>query len=390
MEEYALDASKLKAQSSKLNYDCAVIGGGLAGLTLAIQLADIGYSIILFEKETYPYHKVCGEYISMESFDFLERLGVPLSEMNLPKITNLLVSSPDNNFFQRTLDLGGFGISRYTLDNYLAQLARKKGVEVLEATKVTDVVFENDTFTIKTDKGDYKSKLACGTYGKRSILDKKLGRNITPDKNEKNYVGVKYHIKLDFPSDRIELHNFKDGYCGISKVDGDRFCLCYLTDAQNLKNNGNDIKTMERNVLMQNDFLKKYFTEAEFLYTEPLTISQVTFRKKSSIENHVLMLGDAAGAIAPLCGNGMSLAMRAAFEATPIIQNYLEGRITREVLEKNYKKTWNKKFAFRIAIGRNIQHLFGKERMTNVAFRILKQMPVVIDKLIGLTHGKTF
>ncbi len=384
-----IQPSTVKRQPSSV-FDCAIIGGGLAGLTLAIQLANTGYSVVLFEKETYPYHKVCGEYISMESFNFLERLGVPLSEMNLPKITELLVSSPDSNFFQRQLDLGGFGISRYTLDNYLAQLAKRKGVKVLEGTKVTDVNFENDGFKIKTDKGDYKSKVACGTYGKRSVLDKKLGRNITPDKNEKNYVGVKYHIKLDFPSDRIELHNFKDGYCGISKVDGDRFCLCYLTDAQNLKNNANDIKTMERNVLMQNDFLKKYFTKAEFLYTEPLTISQVTFRKKSAVENHVLMLGDAAGAIAPLCGNGMSLAMRAAFEATPIIKNYLEGRITREILEKTYKKTWNNKFAFRIAVGRNIQHLFGKERMTNVAFRILNQMPFVIDKLIELTHGKTF
>ena len=369
-------------------YDCAILGGGLAGLTLAVQLADAGFSVILFEKEKYPYHKVCGEYISMESFDFLERIGVPLSEMNLPKITELLVSSPNGNYFQRRLDLGGFGVSRYTLDNYLAQLARKKGAEILEETKVRDVVFGNDSFTIKTNAQIFKSKTALGAYGKRSILDKKLGRQTTINKNEKNYVGVKYHVRLNFPSDRIELHNFRDGYCGISKVDDERYCLCYLTDAQNLKRNGNDIKTMERDVLMDNPFLKKYFTEAEFLYQEPLTISQVTFRKKSAVENHVLMLGDAAGVIAPLCGNGMSMAMRASFEAKPIIQNYLEGKISREVLEKNYKNNWNKHFSFRIAVGRNIQHLFGKERMTNVAFNILKKMPFVIDYLISLTHGK--
>jgi len=58
-------------------FDIAIIGGGLAGLSLSIQCANAGYRTLLFEKETYPFHKVCGEYISNESFPFLEKLGVP-------------------------------------------------------------------------------------------------------------------------------------------------------------------------------------------------------------------------------------------------------------------------------------------------------------------------
>ena len=46
-------------------FDCAIIGGGLAGLCLAIQLADADRSVVLLEKNSYPFHKVCGEYISM-------------------------------------------------------------------------------------------------------------------------------------------------------------------------------------------------------------------------------------------------------------------------------------------------------------------------------------
>ena len=52
------------------DYDIAVIGGGLAGLSLSIQSAEAGYKTILFEKEHYPFHKVCGEYISNESYEF--------------------------------------------------------------------------------------------------------------------------------------------------------------------------------------------------------------------------------------------------------------------------------------------------------------------------------
>ncbi|HZZ75876.1 MAG TPA: FAD-dependent oxidoreductase, partial [Puia sp.] len=50
-------------------YDVAIVGGGLAGLSLAILLARESYRVCLFEKEAYPFHKVCGEYISMESWD---------------------------------------------------------------------------------------------------------------------------------------------------------------------------------------------------------------------------------------------------------------------------------------------------------------------------------
>ena len=68
-----------------------VIGGGLAGLSLSIQLAKAGYKVVLFEKEKYPFHKVCGEYISLESWNFIEQLGLPLSNMNLPIIKKLIV-----------------------------------------------------------------------------------------------------------------------------------------------------------------------------------------------------------------------------------------------------------------------------------------------------------
>ena len=99
-------------------YDVAIVGGGLAGLSLSIQLIRQGHSVILFEKEQYPFHKVCGEYISLESWDFLNDLGVDLNAMNVPIITKLQVSSVNGKLLEQALPLGGFGISRYKLDNF--------------------------------------------------------------------------------------------------------------------------------------------------------------------------------------------------------------------------------------------------------------------------------
>ena len=74
-------------------YDVVIVGGGLAGLSLAIQLARAHYAVIVFEKEQYPFHRVCGEYISLESWDFLNFLGVDLAALQVPVIRKLQVSA---------------------------------------------------------------------------------------------------------------------------------------------------------------------------------------------------------------------------------------------------------------------------------------------------------
>jgi flavin-dependent dehydrogenase len=371
--------------------DCAIVGGGLAGLTLAIQLADSDREVILFEKEEYPFNKVCGEYISMESHNFLKRIGLQMSTIDIPYITEVLVSGVNGNSMTRKLDLGGFGISRYTLDWQLAQLAIKKGATLLQKTKVFSVIEKDGIFEVKTTDKIYQSRLVYGSYGKRSSLERNIG--VPKSKNtdrERNYVAVKYHVKTNLPSNRIELHNFKGGYCGISKVDGDKYCLCYLTDSENLTKNGNSIKTMEQNIVMQNPFLKRYFTESEFLYDEPLTISQVTFKRKTQVKDGVIMLGDAAGTIAPLCGNGMSMAMHASYIAALLSNDFFNDHITREQLYNQYEKQWKNQFAGRIRIGEKIQGLFGKNSLTNFSIGLLKTFPGMADKLISMTHGKAY
>src|SRR3982751_2606565 len=123
-------------------YDAAIVGGGLAGLAAGIRLARLGHSVVLFEKEKYPFHKVCGEYISLESEEFLKSVGLSISTLDLPKVTTLLLTAPNGKSFTTKLPLGGFGISRFALDNQLAVIARNTGVEVFENTRVDEVTFK--------------------------------------------------------------------------------------------------------------------------------------------------------------------------------------------------------------------------------------------------------
>jgi flavin-dependent dehydrogenase len=371
-------------------YDCAIIGGGLSGLCLSIQLADAGISVVVFEKKTYPFHKVCGEYISMESWDFLTGLGLPLADMNLPVIDQLGISSERGFMLNHTLKLGGFGISRYSLDFLLSRIAVGRGVTILENCRVHDVKHADGQISeISTSVGAYYARVVCGSYGKytpaflNSTEHEKVAEVV-------NYIGVKYHVKADLPANRIELHNFHNGYCGISKVDNDWHCLCYLTVANNLRANQMDVGSMEQNILYRNPHLKRIFTESEFIDRQPLVISNVGFKKKTTDRMGAVLLGDAAGSITPLCGNGMSMGMRASKLLAIELITYLNNRQTREQMLINYKRNWDSNFAGRIQAGYYLQNLFGKKTATDLALRVLDKFPPLTRKLVSLTHGTRF
>lgn len=369
-------------------YQVIIIGGGIAGLTTSIALARAGADVLVIEKKHYPFHRVCGEYISNEVIPYLQSIGTDPAELHPAKISRLLVSSPSGKALSLELDLGGMGISRYTFDYFLFTKAKEAGVHFLLDTSVTSVRFEEELFSVDVDpEPSLKARLVIGSFGKRSNLDRKFSRPFFFRRSP--YIGVKYHIRYDFPDDLIALHNFKDGYCGISKTESDRYCFCYLTTRENLRNAGN-IPEMERKWLYKNPFLRKIFQEAEFLFDKPEVINEISFEIKEPVFNHILMGGDAAGMIAPLCGNGMAMAVHSSKILTDKVLRFLEKEITRQQLEKEYSRQWKRLFYKRLWVGRSIQNMFGKEALTDVAISFLTKTKPLADFLVRNTHGKPF
>ena len=102
------------------------------------------------------------------------------------------------------------------------------------------------------------------------------------------------------------------------------------------------------------------------------------------------MVGDAAGLITPLCGNGMSMAMHASSLAFQQMKLFLEGSITREQMEKQYSKVWKKQFSKRLAIGRLVQSFFGNPFVTRIFLSTISKTPQLANWLIRQTHGSSF
>ncbi|WP_282122708.1 NAD(P)/FAD-dependent oxidoreductase [Algibacter mikhailovii] len=365
--------------------DVLIIGGGLAGLTSALHLSKYKLNVIVVEKNGYPKHKVCGEYISNEVLPYLSFLDFNPFKLGAKSIDKFELTTPKNKVIQTKMKLGGFGISRYTLDNALAKKAKDSGVMFVKDA-VTEVKFKNDLFSISTkDNKRFVAKTVIGAYGKRSSLDVSLKRKFI--QKESPYLAVKEHLKGDFPNDLVALHNFNGGYCGLSKVENDVINACYIVDYTAFKKYKN-IEAFQEQVMYKNTALKAVFENATPLFDQPLTISQISFASKNTIENHMLMCGDTAGMIHPLCGNGMSMAISSAQMASRLIISFMEGNINRRTLEREYAKHWNLAFKSRLKTGRIVASLFRMHGFSEVIMGVLKCFPKLLPQIIKRTHGK--
>jgi flavin-dependent dehydrogenase len=371
-------------------YDILIVGGGLAGLISAIELSRKKKNVLLIEKKEYPFHKVCGEYVSNEVLGYLRSLGFDPMEHGASTIKRLRLSTPKGKNIYVPLDLGGFGLSRYTMDKALCELAKRNGATVLTGTRVIDISFADDVFTASTSKNEtYTSLLIIGSYGKRDMLDKKLDRDFL--KKHTGYLGVKYHIKTDYPVNEVGLDNFDGGYCGIARIEEGKYNLCYLY-RQPEKKNYKGIDELQEKILYKNPVLKQIFTGSEFLYDSPEVINEICFSSKKIIENHVLMCGDSAGLITPLCGNGMSMAIATGKLLSELIveSGFIDepSMNNRTKLEQQYTAEWNRQFKKRLFWGRTIQQFFGNALITDAAMRTIHALPPVERKLLSYTHGK--
>lgn len=367
--------------------DVLIIGGGLAGLTAGIHLAKSDLRVILLEKHTYPQHKVCGEYVSNEVLPYLQYLGIGIEELKPAQIHRFLLSTAAGKTIESKLPLGGFGVSRHALDHFLANTARQAGVVIDQQADVTDVTFARDGFTATTSaKKSYTAKIVIGAYGKRAQLDKRLKRAFF--QKESPWLGVKAHYQANLPGDQVALHNFEGGYCGLSQVENGTVNACYLANHHSFKRFRN-VDVFQKQVLSRNPFLRDFFAEATPVFDKPLTISQISFSRKEPVENHMLMCGDTAGLIHPLCGNGMAMAIHSAKLASELIIQFFKGQMANRLsLERQYAAAWSAEFKGRLLAGRVVQSILTSPGITSALLKGLHLAPVLLPLIIRQTHGQ--
>jgi len=263
-------------------------------------------------------------------------------------------------------------LSRWFLDKALYAIALNQGVRILCQTKVTQVTQNSTGYEVTFQSGSKENyPLLVGAFGRISGLQKPKGKN--------EFVGVKYHIAEGPADDTIEIHQFEGGYCGVSKVEEGAYNLCYLVSARYFKTVKGDIGSLEKEILSQNPFLKKRLESKRL--TPHVFTSQIHFGTQNSQKQGYILLGDAAGFIPPLTGNGMSLAFRSASKLFESLLAYEKHGQLSQVLTENHAYI-QQYLRFRIIKGRFLQSLlFIPNRKIN---RILCYALVYVPGLLKL------
>lgn len=370
-------------------YDAIIIGAGLAGCSTAIQLAQQGHRVLLLEQQRYPTHKLCGEFLSVEVISIFERLGIldAVRSAGAVPIRHASVTTCTGQSFHSDLPGTALGLSRYQLDLILMQRAEAVGAICKDGTAVTAISGNlQQGFTVATRQDTFTARMVIGAYGKRSGLDRSLTRPFV--QRPSPFVAFKAHYTgIELPS-VVELHAFPGGYCGLSQIEAGRVNVCWIGHDQRMQAAAG---SGERNsVLFQNPTLAERLEAMECISSASQSLSQITFELKGKFDQDVWMIGDTAGMIAPLCGDGMAMALRSAELAVPMASAFLQGTLEIEILKHQYMSAWNNEFRTRLQLGRLMHYGFIYPTVARVGVQLCHQIPALGNALIRATRGASY
>lgn len=388
------------------NCEIAVIGGGIAGSALAALLARDGRDVLLLEQDEFPRHKLCGEFLSPESKRLLERVGCLREVLALrpARITHGRFFAPSGR--DALFGLGGeaLGLSRWALDETLFRHAGRCGASEHEGAKVNRIEEAGGRRRLRVEWKDgrrttVEARLVVAAYGRRSSLDVPFSRAFL--REPAPYLGLKRHHR---PADtetgrrrfselegKVEIHLFDGGYCGLSQVEGGRVNVCVLLEKELLKSlaaprwEGVCAAMRERSASLRERLAALTPDEDGFHAAAGLG-----FSPKETSRGGVLFTGDAAGMIAPLCGDGQAMALESAVMLSGLIA-MLPARLGAEetaVLGRSWDEAWSGRFDERLRRGRLLQSALLWAPAGETAVRLISGIPRLGEAIVRATRGR--
>ncbi len=372
--------------------DIIVAGGGLAGLTAALELSRAGFDCLVLEKNHYPFHKVCGEYLSNEVIPYLKSVNFPLSETGSTQVSRLQLSAPGGRLVDIPLKMGGTGLSRYRMDHELMKMVKDAGGRVEEGRLVVGIKAHGEHMEVEVRGGKkYYAPLVVGSWGKRSNVDKSLNRGFMQKRS--GFMAVKFHLEnIRVDEHTIALHGFPGGYCGAVQVENGHICIGYLAKRSAFLPY-KDLTRFEEDLMYRNPNLKRLLRGNK--KKGVLAINELYFGKKYQSEFPGLLLsGDAAGLLAPLSGNGMAMAIKSGINVAKIITEHRllfkeEPEKARLAVAKQWTTAWRQNFGKQMVAGKILQSLMFRPVIFNAMVRAFQFRPALLEHIIPHTHGES-
>jgi flavin-dependent dehydrogenase len=353
---------------------CVIIGGGISGLSACNALLDLGIKPLLFESENYPRHKVCGEFFSAHAQDILSQWGI-----NFPITITQSRLYFGNSFTEFNLPQPTYGLSRFAIDDALVTRARSHGATIQENTNVKSMTEQNGEYHITlSTKEVVRAHSVIFATGRHSAFAQAHWRPFNAGKTP--YVGIKMHYSDAKPSKRVDVFVYPDAYVGVSSVEDGKLNVACLAKTDAVLRAGNQNIFM-KNLLEspQGASLSARLNEGKELFPSWISCGVPPFgmRKITQYPN-TYYVGDARGALAPICGNGLGMAVTSGFMAAQYLaKNDWQG----------YLAAWNKTYASPLSWGGYAQRLAFNPLLGKTLLHLSRIFPALPQLFFSKTRS---
>jgi len=292
--------------------DVAIVGGGPAGLAAAIEAASRGLETVVLERRPAPPDKACGEGLMPAGVAALERLGAleRLDPGGCTPFAGIRYLQEGAVAEARFAGGRGLGIRRLALVEALASCAAAAGAALRWGTAALHVGQRADCVLVETDRGRITARLAIAADGLASPIRRALSLDGPPARSRR--FGVRRHFALPPRTDFVEVH-WADGVeAYVTPVGPHLVGVAFLWDERRLGPQRFD-RLLPRFPALQ-DRLAGAPPASEDRGAGPLER-----HARRRVEGRVVLLGDAAGYVDALSGEGISLAFHQAALLGPLL-----------------------------------------------------------------------
>ncbi|MFD2333448.1 NAD(P)/FAD-dependent oxidoreductase [Cohnella sp. GCM10020058] len=372
--------------------DVVVIGAGIAGSSLAKALADRGRRVLLIDRKGFPRHKVCGEFLSPESIGILSELGFAsaLRSLEPADIRATRIHAFGSAPLRIPLPGAAWGLSRYDLDEALHREVRLAGAEIATGTTVASMAREADGYTLNLVCGGFvrtvQARAVIGAWGGGGRLSVLTGAKRRNKPASSPYLGVKMHFTGIEARDEVELYFFEGGYLGLSPAGSGIVNAAALLDRRAVRDAPTAVQGWLELAQARSPSLNRRLAGAQPVPGTQAAIAPVRLFARPIPWDGIPLVGDACATIPPLCGDGMSMALRAAQLCARSAERYLGGELSLCEWEEDYARAIRSAFDGPLRWGNLVQRAAGRPLLARTALTAVRCMPALGRKLVRATR----
>jgi flavin-dependent dehydrogenase len=391
------------------DFDVAIAGAGPAGASLALRLARAGASVALIDAGTFPRPKLCGEYLSPEGVEALERLGLgaSIAAVGGEPIGRVRLSTPRGRVLEADAagpgGRMGLGLSRSTLDDLIVREARAAGVTLFEGGRVGGPMVEDGRVVglraraSGTSEGfEVRANTVVAADGRHSALVRQTGRVRARSKLpiRPSLMGLKRHLRITDesaaePAGTVGLHLIPGGYGGTCRIESGLTNFCALIPASVIARERGDLDAAARGAFGANPALARLLDAAEPAGPWK-TVAGVRVEVASPTLPGILYAGDCQGTVDPLGGQGMTMALLGAELLAPTVLRAIargSGGITPAVQRETLGR-WRRRFDRRVRLCRAFHHLLVRPSLLDLACTFPRLAPRVLAACFRKTRDR--